>query len=798
MLTNSLVTNKKKPTALEPLLGLLTVVLSAALIAALYFGRALLIPLAMAALLTFMLSPLVAAIQRWTGRVAAVTSVTVLVFCGLVSMSWVISRQALDLVSQLPNYRSNIERKLHSLELSKEGPVTRFAKMVTDIESEVLAFGETTTPPDSGSGATSSAGNVRVAESHLTPVPNHFDRLQFLVVSFAGMLGTCGIVTVLVIFMLLDREEMQGRIVKLIGHGRISFTTRAMEDAAHRVSRYLITQLGVNIAFGMMVGTGLYIIGVPNAFLWGALGAVLRFIPYIGAWLAALPPLVLALAVSPGWQMLSLTLGLFVVLELVTGNFIEPLIYRSSTGVSSFALVVAALFWTWLWGPAGLLVSTPLTVCLAVLGRHVPRLSFFSTLLASEEPFTPAEECYHRLLVGGLNDAEKTISAYARTNSLTALYDNVAMPVVILAETDFYRGELEEYQHARVLHGIRDIVGDLSSRSQAAFSIESERSAQAETKAALLKADCRVVCASSYAERDALASAMLVHLLQVQGFDATTADHSLSLENLTSLIETYEADAVCVSVVAPTPFIHARKICAKLRAKFKTLKIIVGYWGATETLEPEFKSLQASGVDEVVISFASAVVQLGKFSALLLEQAVPAKIPNDEDVRIAALTGLEAYAAKANPLFDRMTKTVTRTFNVQVALITLIDRDRQLFKSQFGLPDELAQVCEIPRRDSVCTYVVADNAPLVVEDLWRDRRFSKNPMIKKYGFHFYAGTPLHAANGQPVGALCILDTQPRRFSEADKALLKVLGEEISSMLLPANQNDSAMKSALAV
>jgi predicted PurR-regulated permease PerM len=219
--------------------------------------------------------------------------------------------------------------------------------------------------------------------------------------------------------MLLQREDLRGRLIRLIGQGRISTTTRAMDDAGARVSRYLLMQLVVNVAYGVPVAVGLSFIGVPNAILWGAFATILRFIPYVGPWIAAAFPITLSLAVSPGWMMPLLTIGLFVVLELLSNNVMEPWLYGSSTGVSPIALIVAAVFWTWLWGPVGLVLATPLTVCLVVMGRHVPRLSFLSVLLSDEDALTPAQDCYHRLLTVGEQDEMELVESYLKANSLT-------------------------------------------------------------------------------------------------------------------------------------------------------------------------------------------------------------------------------------------------------------------------------------------------------------------------------------------------------------------------------------------
>ena len=245
-----------------------------------------------------------------------------------------------------------------------------------------------------------------------------------------------------------------------------------MDDAGARVFRYLFMQLVVNVSYGIPVAIGLYFIGVPNAVLWGACAAVLRFIPYLGPWIAAAIPVALSLAVSPSWTMPLLTIGLFVVLELLSNNVMEPWLYGSSTGVTPIALIVAAVFWTWLWGPVGLILSTPLTVCLVVMGRHVPRLSFLSVLLSDEEALTPAEDCYHRLLTVGEQDELEFVEAYLQGNSLAALYDSVFIPVIIATETDHRLELLDDEQRVLVEQTLRDIIEDLGTVAQVESKID--------------------------------------------------------------------------------------------------------------------------------------------------------------------------------------------------------------------------------------------------------------------------------------------------------------------------------------
>jgi hypothetical protein len=307
-----------------------------------------------------------------------------------------------------------------------------------------------------------------------------------------------------------------------------------------------------------------------------------------------------------------LALGLFVSLELICSNVVEPWLYGSSTGVSSIALIVAAVFWTWLWGPIGLLLSTPLTVCLVVIGRHVPRLAFFSILLSDEQALTPAEECYHRLLAVGLNEASEVADTYVKENSLTALYDSVLIPVITAVETDHQRAALDSEQRDSVEQGIRDIVEDFSTRPTSESQLPADQMVAEHSPPPVLAPAWRVYCLPARAERDELAGAMLAQLLQQQGFEAQSAPAKLAAGEMVKLVD--EADAVCISVVAPSTVIHARYLCAKLRAQLPNLKIAIGLWGATENITPAAQRLRDSGANEVVTTLADAVVQLAKLT----------------------------------------------------------------------------------------------------------------------------------------------------------------------------------------
>jgi predicted PurR-regulated permease PerM len=767
------------------LVGIWSILLMAFVIAVLYVGRELLIPIALAAMLTFLLSPLVGWIERWIGRIAAVLIVVAMLFGVVGGAGWLLAHQLIDLAAKLPNYQANIDSKLRAIRLPTGGAFGRFSDSLAELQkqspdslappagsTESVPEGEKTGQPR-GKAIAEDPLPVKIVETQ-SRLPGI---LQTAATGLLGPLGTAGLVLLLLVFMLLKREDLRGRVIRLIGQGRISATTRAMDDAGSRVVRYLSMQLLVNTTFGGCIALGLYFIGVPNAILWGAFAAVMRFVPYIGAWIAAAVPLLISFAVSTSWVDPILILSLFVALELINANALEPWLYGTSTGVSSIALIIAAVFWTWLWGPIGLVLATPLTVCLAVMGQHVPKLQFLSVLLSEAQALAAHEECYQRLLAGGLNEAGDLAESYLKANSLTALYDAVLIPVVTLAEIDAQRGELDEQLRASIHQNLRDIVEDLGTAPANQSQVEADKIVAADTPLPVSAPHCRVLCLPARAHRDELAGLMLTQLLHHQGFEAENGTATLSSGELVEMAAKSEPEAVCISVVAPSTLIHARYLSVKLRARLPLVKIVVGIWGATENLVDAGDRLRSSGADEVVVSLAEAVLQLAKFAVPIEDEMTPSPIPADEGKRLAALEELNILDTLPEPVFDRITAKLTRVFDVPIALITFIDRERQWFKSGAGLPEDLLQARCASRAHSVCGHVIAHNEVLVIEDLARDRRFANNPLLKEHGLRFYAGAPLRI-DDQPVGSVCILDIKPRLMTEREKRLLEITAEDV--------------------
>jgi len=765
--------------ALSGIWALLVIVF---VVAALYFGRSVLVPIALATLITFLLSRLVTRLERWIGRIAAVLVTVIAVFSIFAAASWVIGRQVIDLADKLPDYQTNIVAKIRSLRLPAGGPLARFSSSVQALQKEVVA-------PSTASETDRDRGHpsTRTSRPVASPIPvkviegrNAIPQLmQETLGAILSPLGTAALVLLLVIFMLLKRDDLRGRLIRLIGQGRISTTTRAMEDAGRRVSRYLSTQFLVNTCYGICVAVGLQLIGVPNAALWGLLSGVLRFIPYIGPWAGALLPVLLSFAISTSWFTPLMTITLFVVLEVIVSNFVEPWVYGANTGVSPLALIISAVFWTWLWGPVGLVLSTPMTVCLAVMGRHVPRLEFLGILLSEDQPLAPHEEFYHRLLSFSIDSSEEFATKYVETESLTALYDNVLIPAIGAVEVDAHRGSITAEQRTSALQRVHEIIDDFSG------SEASSKDAQAQ-KIELAKAapatGSRVVCLPASAYCDELAGEMLAQLLRNQGFHAESVPARLKHEELIDRAVEVQPECICISVVPPTSIAQARHLASAIRERLKNVTILVGVWSARFDAEKLRERLRGAYINDVAISLEDAVQRIYKMTAAITDAMLPAPMPPNEEKRLAELDGLNLLDTPKEAEFDHVTERLTKLFNVPMALVSLIDKDRQWFKSQTGLPSDLAEAGFTSRDVSLCGHVIARDEVLIVRDLARDPRFANNPFVKENRLRFYAGVPLRGPNGFPIGSLCILDTEPRELTKQEQELLKMIAGDVMEQI----------------
>jgi len=587
-----------------------------ATVAALYFGRDIFIPLALAILLTFALSPLVSLLRRIrVPRPAAVVAVVIGAFAAIFVFGAVVASQLGTLAQNIPLYQSNLEAKVRVIKDANPGGglFDRVSQMLERLGREI----QTEEPDAPGIPSDDEPSTPPIPVEVVTPALPPLEVLQSLIGPLIEPLATGGIIIVVVIFMLLRREDLRDRFIRLVGEGDLHRTTAALQDAGERVARYLLMQLVVNLTYALPIGIGLWIIGVPNAPLWGLMALILRFVPYIGPIIASIFPLALALAVDPGWTMLFWTAALFIVLELVSNNIVEPWLYGSRTGLSPLAIILAAIFWTWLWGPMGLLLSTPLTVCLVVLGRHVPQFEFLDVVLGNEPVLAPHQQLYQRLLAGDPTEATDRAEAYLEENSILSFYETVALPALALAEQDRSRGVLTDERRATFsasAQALVDNLHDYAEEEAAGESDEQETTSEGSPPApepATLPdgADRVVTCAGGRGELDDAAAAMLAQVLQAQGATANWIEHR-SLEP--GRIRTLAVDGVETIVIVflnPQSVQNARYMTRRLKRTRPNIRVGILIWNdASQVLEPA-KLAAEIGSGFVARTFAEAAVE---------------------------------------------------------------------------------------------------------------------------------------------------------------------------------------------
>ena len=573
----------------------------ALVVAVLYLAREILIPLAFAVTLALVLSPAVVGLGKiHIGRAPASLLVVTLLLVGVTGMSVVIFNQLVQVINELPNYRDNIDSKIEAMRAPAKGALGRATQNVRELGKELS---ETQTPvPPPGQRQRGSRRNAASTSSNPMPVEivaEPVSELQYvrdLIRPFLEPIGVLGIVLIFTIFLLVEQNDLRNRLFRLAGLNRLSLMTEAVDDATRRVSRYLMLQFLVNACFGTILGLALYFIGVPFAALWGAVAAIFRIIPYIGSATAGLLPLILSLAVFDGWMRPFSVLLVFAVLEIVTANLIEPWLYGTHTGISSLALLLTAVFWTTLWGPAGLILSTPLTVCLVVLGRHVPQLSFLHILLGDEPVLACEAQLYQRLLVMDGDGARLIVDKHLSDNSLLQLYDSVIVPTLIMAERDRQTGELDPDREEFVFMGIREILSELAERQS-----PSPDSREVETSRG------RILCIPANNESDEITAAMLAQLLLPEGRIALSFPNDASVENGVQVVEPTGDDLFCISAVPPLAFARARTLDSHLRRKFPKTRIVVAIWGFSGDTNRALKRFQPSRPDGIVTSMASAL-----------------------------------------------------------------------------------------------------------------------------------------------------------------------------------------------
>ena len=616
--------------------GLLILLVAVVVVAALYFAKTVLIPITLAVLLSFVLGPVVALFRRiHLPKVVAVLLAVLLALTVILLIATLIGTQIADLAGSLPQYEATIMQKVDT--------VRTFA---TDRMSAMMSqFGKIPTIAGHHPGGLAPAAPAPVvghAAGQPLPVaveqppPSALSVAKSLLMPILEPIETIGIVIVFAIFFLLQKEDMRDRLIRVFGSSDLHRTTLAIDDAGNRLSRYFLAQLAVNAGFGVVIGCGLAFIGVPSPLLWGVLAMLLRFVPYIGSAISALLPVALAAAVDPHWGLAISTLALFLVVEGITGQVVEPMTYGSTTGLSPVAVLVVAVFWSWLWGPIGLILSTPLTLCLVVVGRHVKRLEFFDVLLGDRPALTPVETFYQRLLAHDPDEVQEQAEQLLQTRSLSAYYDGVARRALELAAQDILRGAFSTTQVNRLRTDLATLIEELegfddsdppqrlSAREVVVSGVErpgravkKEPAPDVAIEPAEMEADGVVqevrplaLCVSGRGPLDEVPCAMTAQLLRKHGFDTRVAAHDETSRNNIAGLDTGAVALICVScleILGQPPYL--RYLIRRLRQRMPNVPIIVGLWPANDPVLLDEDLRQMMGADGYAGSLRDMMIQ---------------------------------------------------------------------------------------------------------------------------------------------------------------------------------------------
>jgi predicted PurR-regulated permease PerM len=537
----------------------------------LFFARDLLVPLAFALTLAFLLAPAVSRLEtRRVPRVLAVAITGALAFTIIGGVGYVVARQLLNVARDLPAYRLSIQKKIASVHSPAGQSLEKAFTAVEDISRD-LSISAGNAPP-SVQQPLAQAQPVRVVD----PDRTQFQSTVELLMRFLRPIGTFGIVIVFTIYLLMKREDLRHRILRLAGMGRIRLMTQALQDAATRISQYLLFQATVNAAYGTLFGLGLFLIGVPNATLWGVLAGILRIVPYVGTTTGLMLPLVVSVAISSSWGPPLLVIGLFLTLGLTATNFVEPWLFSSRTGISSLALLAMAIFWALLWGWPGLILSTPLTVCIVVLGRYVPQMSFLHTLLGTDAELSAEALFYERLLAMDQQEAHAVANRFLEGKTLVELYDSVLMPALALVEQDRHQGVLDDVRCNFFFLSIGELVAELTDYQQKKTGDSARRSPGFS-----MQEEFAVVCISASDQADELTTHMLAQLMEQASHQTLQLTASVSSEILDALANEPNT-VIFISALPPFAFSQARTICQRVRSHLPQNRIVIGLWNPIE------------------------------------------------------------------------------------------------------------------------------------------------------------------------------------------------------------------------
>lgn len=739
-------------------------VIAALLIAALYFGKDILIPLALAILLAFLLSPLVAKFKKWGcpqwAAIALVMSMTLALLGGA---SAYLGVQLGHLSQELPQYHDTIKQKLHSVKDYSQGPSIWDGALKT-LETVENSMKSTRVEQDDPN-----IQNVKVVGEGQTT--------QQAVLEWMGKilnpLAVIGIVFLFVILILINGKDLHDRFLKLLG-GNLNIGTDALDDAATRIGTYLRMQLLVNVSYGIPMAIGLWLIGVPAAIMWGMVAIAMRFVPYVGPMVCAIFPITLAFAVDPTWNMVLWTIGLIVVLELISNNVIEPWLYGESTGLSTLSIILAATFWTTVWGPIGLILSTPLTACLLVLSHYIPALQFIKTLIGNEPVLSPAQRFYQRLVADDVDDAMQVANDFIHTDlpknpsdeviarRVTTFYEDVAIPAIRIYSQG-HNTEVTAEHRLRLHHGLKFF----------------NHAIQTTYPSSVQQDQPEVLCIGARWEIDAHLSAMLAHAMNLRGISAQSRAQVM-IQAAQTQADSLPASVkvLCISIFHQTPTAQIRLLKQKLSAQYPSLKVIYAVWGGTDVeILDELK--QRLDLDACVNSVNELMWTLDAWRLKVGESWIEQlDMPNQAE-RIQALYDLDVLDEDLHSLYMQYIEEVRQAFDVKYAQISWVNQDAVYTPaSQLAKETEQPMQTKQAHQDSICTYLVNVNEDLIIEDLHRDPRFSHLAELSQNKIRFYAGVPLRLKNGIALGSLCILDKQPKQMQEDDMLLLNEIAQDL--------------------
>ena len=581
----------------------MTMIFAFVVIAALYFAREILVPFALAVLLSFMLAPLVRRLQKWyVPRGLAVISVALMAFAVIFMLGGIIVSQVNQLASDLPRYQTTLREKVQSLKGAAGGSRTleRATEVLQDLSNE-LSRPDLQQRRNAESGAGGGQPQARPIPVEVRePDGGPLGTLLSVIRPLIHPLATMGLVIVFVIFILWQRQDLRNRLVRLAGSNDLNRTTRALNDAGQRLSRLFLTQLALNASFGLVIGFCWWVIGVPSAALWGILVTILRFMPYIGTWISAIFPLLIAAAVGPDWSMFLWAAALFIALDIVVGQVIEPMVQGHSTGLSPVAVIASATFWTWLWGPIGLILATPITMSLAVLGRHIDSLKFLDVMFGDRPPLTPPELAYQRMLARDPIEVAEEARGYLKDKPLAAYYQDILLGGLRLAQVDAARGMLDEDGRTAIRDSVAEIVDDMhdhvdrpETHAQPADDGDEKplaRISKAETApsgpdTAIVPEDWSVagtvLCVPGNGALDEALAQVVTHLAERRGFGARAEKAgALSMSQIFGL-DIHGTRLICVCYLEDVTPAQLRYALRRLRRKAPDAHILISLMGET-------------------------------------------------------------------------------------------------------------------------------------------------------------------------------------------------------------------------